>query len=94
MEDKPEPGSGSKEPNLSLKLSYGFAMASQFGTAVLGGLLVGSWLDRHFHLDPWGTLGGAILGMGAGLQGLLMLSRRYQSAGSGTDRDSKRGKEQ
>jgi F0F1-type ATP synthase assembly protein I len=81
VEEKPGPGSGSQEPSLSLKLGYGFAMATQFGAAVIGGVVVGSWLDRRFHLDPWGALGGALLGTGAGVQGLMMVARSYQGLG-------------
>jgi F0F1-type ATP synthase assembly protein I len=89
VEKTPEPGSGSQEPNLSLKLGYGFAMATQFGAGVLGGVLVGSWLDRRFHLDPWGTMGGALLGMVAGFQGLFVLTRSYQKLGKKDDRQDR-----
>jgi F0F1-type ATP synthase assembly protein I len=38
----------------------------------IGGLaLVGSWLDRRFGTQPWGILGGVVLGMVGGLYNLV-----------------------
>ena len=64
-----------------LKAGYGFAMATQFAAAVLGGVLVGGWIERRFGLEPWGTLGGAVLGLTAGIQGLVILARKVRELG-------------
>lgn len=67
-----------------LKLGYGFAMATQFGASVLGGLWLGGWIGKRYSIEPWGTLGGAIVGMTAGIHGLIVLlhSMRNRAASS------------
>ena len=64
-----------------LKVGYGFAMATQFGASVLAGVWVGGWLERKYAFAPWGTLGGALFGMAAGIHGLLILVRSMRSLG-------------
>jgi F0F1-type ATP synthase assembly protein I len=31
----------------------------------------GIWIDRHWGAKPWGTLGGAFIGIGAGLYNFI-----------------------
>jgi F0F1-type ATP synthase assembly protein I len=31
----------------------------------------GIWVDRHWGLKPWGTVGGAFIGIGAGLYNFI-----------------------
>jgi F0F1-type ATP synthase assembly protein I len=38
----------------------------------IGGLaLVGYWIDRHYGTNPWGILGGVIIGLVGGLYNLV-----------------------
>lgn len=38
---------------------------------VLLGIWLGRWLDGKFGWNPWGTLGGAVLGIAAGFTGFF-----------------------
>lgn len=62
-----------------LRVGYGFAMATQFGASVLAGVWLGGWLERRYSFAPWGTLGGALVGMAAGIHGLLILVRSMRA---------------
>ena len=35
------------------------------------GLIVGQWLDRRYHWEPWGTTIGAMLGLAGGMYLLI-----------------------
>ncbi len=48
-------------------VSLGF----EFAAAVMGGCFVGVWIDRHFETAPWGTVGGASVGMIGGFYNFL-----------------------
>ncbi len=75
-----------------LKAGYGFAMATQFGASVLGGLWLGGWIGKRYSIEPWGTLGGAIAGMSAGIHGLVVLvhSMRGRGTRSGSEGEGER----
>ncbi len=53
-------------------------MATHFSAAVVGGVLVGSWLEKTFGIEPWGTVGGSVLGMAAGIHGLIVIGRKLK----------------
>ncbi len=46
-----------KLASLGLEVAVGVAL----------GLVVGNWLDRKYHWDPWGTLIGAAVGFICGM---------------------------
>ncbi|AQS60382.1 AtpZ/AtpI family protein [Desulforamulus ferrireducens] len=52
-----------------------FALASTIGVeiaiATVVGFQVGQWLDSKFHTDPWLMLAGLLLGMAAGMWGVI-----------------------
>ena len=48
-------------------LGYGLEMA----VGVIGGLMLGRWLDRRYGLEPWGSLGCCMLGAAAGMYLLI-----------------------
>jgi F0F1-type ATP synthase assembly protein I len=35
------------------------------------GALIGTWIDRKFHCDPWGVVIGTLLGISAGMYLLI-----------------------
>ncbi|MCD6025020.1 MAG: putative F0F1-ATPase subunit Ca2+/Mg2+ transporter [Fibrobacteria bacterium] len=50
-------------PDIGLLLTLGWAIP----VWLLLGIFAGRWMDTHWGLYPWATLGGALLGMlGAG----------------------------
>ncbi|MBK7973010.1 MAG: AtpZ/AtpI family protein [Deltaproteobacteria bacterium] len=81
MTEPQQSGTGPNGPNPMLKVGYGFAMATQFGASVLAGVWLGGWIERRYSLAPWGTLGGALVGMAAGIHGLMILVRSMRSLG-------------
>jgi len=42
--------------------------------ATAGFALLGYWADRHFDIEPWGVLGGVMLGLVGGLYNLVKQS--------------------
>lgn len=42
--------------------------------AVAGFALLGYWIDRRFATEPWGVVGGVILGLAGGLYNLVKQS--------------------
>ena len=46
-------------------------MGVELAGAVLGGCLLGYWIDRHFETRPWGLLIGASMGIVGGLYNMI-----------------------
>ncbi len=46
-------------PDLGILLTLGVSLAGW----ITGGVLAGRWIDQHWGLQPWGTLGGALVGI-------------------------------
>lgn len=57
----------------SFALAFGIygAVGFQLAISVVGGLMLGSYLDRRFDLVPWLTLSGLILGAIGGFYNLI-----------------------
>jgi F0F1-type ATP synthase assembly protein I len=51
------------------------ALGAQLILAIVLGFLLGHWLDGVFHIAPWLTIAGVILGIVAGFMGLFHLSK-------------------
>lgn len=66
------------------------SLGLEMGAAVIIGLLVGSYLDRHFHTDPWLTL--IFLGFGFVAAGRAVA--RVLKTGIPEDEDSEKGGDQ
>lgn len=47
-----------------------------FGVAVVMCYAAGRWADRHWHIDPYGTVGGVLLGVAAGFRELYRVSKK------------------
>jgi F0F1-type ATP synthase assembly protein I len=76
-----------KEPAL---FSYGkyAALGFEFAGAVLGGILLGSYLDKFFGTGPWGTLLGALSGLVGAVYRLIIVLPKL-SAPRETDNNHK-----
>lgn len=61
-----------KDPFLVAFGIYG-AVGFQLATAVVGGLLLGGWLDKRWGTSPWLTLGGLLIGAIGGFYNLIRL---------------------
>lgn len=57
---------------------YG-AVGFQLAFAVVGGLLLGNWLDKKLGTNPWLALGGLILGSVGGFYNLLRIVTWHQN---------------
>jgi F0F1-type ATP synthase assembly protein I len=66
------------EPNWGKLAALGMEVA----IGVVLGALVGNWLDRKYHWDPWGTLIGTVVGFAAG-----MYSLAKAAMGANNDKD-------
>lgn len=63
-EYRPEPGKTGAAGGLAAGTMFGLGF--QFAAVIILSVLAGQWADRHFGSDPWGVLGGAFVGFGAG----------------------------
>ena len=68
---------GSKEPQDSFIVAWGLygAIGFQLAAMVVGGLIVGQWLDSRWSTTPWLTLVGLIVGSIGGFYNLIRLAR-------------------
>jgi len=48
----------------------------EFAAALIGSLLAGAWVDRHYGTAPWGVTTGALIGLVGGLYNFLRASMR------------------
>jgi F0F1-type ATP synthase assembly protein I len=56
---------------------YG-AVGFQLAATVIGGLLLGQWLDKKWGTSPWLTLAGMIIGMVGGFYNLIRIATWHQ----------------
>ena len=47
-----------------------------FGVAIALCFAAGAWADRRWHLAPYGTLAGVLLGVAAGFRELYRVSKK------------------
>ncbi|HEY3266450.1 MAG TPA: AtpZ/AtpI family protein [Armatimonadota bacterium] len=52
-----------------------------FFAAIGIGFLAGHWIEDRFHISPWGTMAGVMLGIGAGFYNLVQVARRLDDSG-------------
>jgi F0F1-type ATP synthase assembly protein I len=70
--EKLKPESGGPKPGKSPQRddsNFGKFATVGLEIAVGAGLgaLIGTWCDRHWHIDPWGVLIGTFLGIASGM---------------------------
>jgi F0F1-type ATP synthase assembly protein I len=56
-----------------------FAMA-QVGFEMVGCIILGLVLDYYLNWQPWGIIGGTLLGFGGGLYHLVILANKQEKA--------------
>ncbi|MBI4239339.1 MAG: AtpZ/AtpI family protein [Deltaproteobacteria bacterium] len=49
------------------------AAGFEFGGLVIGGVVLGWWLDQRFALSPWGIVSGLLLGSSSAFYRLWMI---------------------
>jgi len=54
-------------PNIWRHLYAGTSLAITILLCTFSGV----WVDRHWHWSPWGTIGGAFIGIAAGLYNFI-----------------------
>jgi len=57
---------------------YG-AIGFQLAATVVGGLLLGQWLDKKWDISPWMTLAGMLVGMVGGFYNLIRIATWNQT---------------
>lgn len=59
--------------------TYGIVsmIATDMAVTVVGGLYVGKWLDSLWGTSPWLMLAGIILGLVAGIMGIIEITKRF-----------------
>lgn len=65
--------------NMWVQLGMYGAVGIQLASAVVGGLLIGGWLDHRWGTSPWIAVTGLILGAIGGFYNLFKLLDWYQS---------------
>jgi len=77
MEDTPQPPKRDHEANLIAQAFRFIALAFEF-VGFLGILgFVGFKVDEKYGVDPWGLLGGLLLGLGLGLFVLIRQLEKF-----------------
>jgi F0F1-type ATP synthase assembly protein I len=54
------------------------AVGAEFFSPILGGSLLGYYLDDHFHTAPWLAVAGVLLGVFLGMYRLVVELRDFQ----------------
>ena len=60
--------------------------------AVVGGLLLGLWIDRHYGTSPWAAVAGGTVGIVGGLVNFVRQARRAMEEATGGERGQASGK--
>lgn len=64
---------------------YG-AVGFQLAATVVGGLLLGLWLDKKYGLSPWMTLAGMFVGSVGGFYNLIRVLTWHQGRRNGKEK--------
>lgn len=80
---KPSPDSDKRRRQLAVQM---MALGLEFSGAVIGGLIVGYYLDEWLGTEPWLMLLGTFGGLTTAVVRLIALTKRFQQI-----RDEQRG---
>ena len=81
------PNPKAKKPDSAL-IAYGVygAIGFQLASMVVGGVLLGSYLDKKWHTSPWLTLLGLLVGSVGGFYNLIRVINWRESKNGKNDR--------
>lgn len=72
-----EPGKKSAEERRQLSIQMA-ALGLEFSSAVIGGLILGYYLDEWLGTKPWMVLVGTFAGLGTAVIRMIALTKRFQ----------------
>ncbi len=76
MSDAPEQQKSARERRqLGVQMA---ALGLEFSSAVIGGLILGYYLDEWLGTKPWLTMLGTFAGLGTAVVRMIALTRRFQ----------------
>lgn len=75
MSDEPEQKSARERRQLGIQMA---ALGLEFSSAVIGGLILGYYLDEWLGTKPWLTMLGVFAGLGTAVVRMIALTRRFQ----------------
>lgn len=78
------PEKPSKKPSDPFLIAFGIygAVGFQLAATVVGGLFLGSWLDKRLGTLPWLTITGLVIGSVGGFYNLIRILNWKQTRGS------------
>ena len=75
MNDEPGTKSADERRQLSIQMA---ALGLEFSSAVIGGLILGYYLDEWLGTKPWMVLVGTFAGLGTAVIRMIALTKRFQ----------------
>lgn len=75
MNDARDQKSSEERRQLTIQMA---ALGLEFSSAVLGGLILGYYLDEWLGTKPWLTMLGTFAGLGTAVARMVVLTRRFQ----------------
>lgn len=75
MSDSPERKSKEERRQLAVQMA---ALGLEFSSAVIGGLILGYYLDEWLGTQPWLMLLGTFGGLGTAVARMIALTRRFE----------------
>ena len=68
-------------------------LGMELTAAVVGGVLVGLWIDRHYDTAPWATLVGGLVGIVGGLVNFVRQATKAMNEATGSPSSREGGEE-
>lgn len=75
MSDTPDEGSPARRRQMAVQMT---ALGLEFSSAVIGGLVLGYYLDEWLGTEPWLMLLGTFGGLGTAVARMIALTRRFE----------------
>lgn len=75
MSDSPDRKSKEERRQLAVQMA---ALGLEFSSAVIGGLILGYYLDEWLGTEPWLMLLGTFGGLGTAVARMIALTRRFE----------------
>lgn len=75
MSDAPEQKPAEQRRQIAVQMA---ALGLEFSSAVIGGLILGYYLDEWLGTKPWLTMLGTFAGLGTAVARMIALTKRFQ----------------